>query len=81
MKLFIIVVGLLGFAFAAIAIKMFFIKGSVFTKSCSSVDVHGQKIGCSCGDMAPGEKCDKFEEHHGKGYNTHHHISTLKLKV
>ena len=81
MKLFILVFILLAIAFAGIAIKMFFVKGHVFTKSCSSVDVHGKKIGCTCGEKAEGEKCDKWEEHHGKGFNTHHHIKTVKLKT
>lgn len=81
MKLFLFVLLIVGFAFAAIAIKMFFIKGSVFTKSCSSMDVNGNKIGCTCGDKSPEEKCDKWEEHHGKGFNTHHHIATSKLKI
>ncbi len=47
-KLFLIAIGLLGIAFAGIAIKMFFIKGSQFKKTCAS-SLPGQTISCSCG--------------------------------
>jgi hypothetical protein len=50
LKLILVAVVLLSLAFAGIAIKMFFVKDSVFTKSCSSVDPNtGERIGCSCG--------------------------------
>jgi len=49
LKLVLLTVVILGIAFAAIAIKMFFIKGSEFKKQCSSMDAHGNRIGCSCG--------------------------------
>lgn len=65
MKLFILVFGLLALAFAMIGIKMFFIKGAMFTKSCSSVDSGGHKIGCTCGEKDPSERCENYEAHHG----------------
>jgi len=50
LKLIIVAIVLLSIAFAGIAIKLFFIKGSEFRKSCSSVDPQtGQQLGCSCG--------------------------------
>ncbi len=50
LKLILVAFVLLSIAFAGIAIKMFFFKGSTFTKSCSSVDPHnGQRMGCGCG--------------------------------
>jgi flagellar basal body-associated protein FliL len=49
-KVILIAIVLVGLAVAGIAIKMFFLKGSEFKKSCGSVDpVTGVKIGCSCG--------------------------------
>lgn len=50
LKLILVAVVLLSIAFAGIAVKMFFFKGSEFRKSCSSVDPQtGQRLGCSCG--------------------------------
>ncbi len=50
LKLILVAVALLSIAFAGIAIKMFFIKDSEFTKSCSSVDpATGKRIACGCG--------------------------------
>jgi len=50
LKLIVVTSLLLGLAFAGIAIKMFFIKGAEFRKSCSSVDPNtGKRMGCSCG--------------------------------
>lgn len=46
---------LLGIAIAGIAVRLFFVKGSEFRKSCSSVDPGtGQKLGCTCGGEAEG---------------------------
>jgi len=81
MKLFLLVIGLLGFAFAAIGIKMFLIKGGMFVKSCSSVDAGtGKRIGCTCGDKSSDERCENYEAHHGNG-ETARKIATLTLKV
>lgn len=81
MKVFMLVLGLLAFAWAAIAIKMFVIKGGMFTKQCSSVDTGtGVKIGCTCGDKSPEERCENYEAHHGSG-DTARKIATLNLKV
>lgn len=53
---------LVSIAFAGIAIKMFFIKGAEFKKTCgSSVDPKtGKPMACSCGSKAEGDtsKCD-----------------------
>ncbi len=49
-KLILVAIVLVGFAIAGIAVKMFFVKGHEFKKSCGSVDPHtGAKMGCSCG--------------------------------
>lgn len=49
LKLFLITIILVGIALAAIAIKMFVLKGGEFKKQCSSVDpTTGQRLGCSC---------------------------------
>jgi chitinase len=62
LKILLFSIAIIGIAFAGIAIKMFFIKGSEFKKQCSSVDAHGQKIGCSCGG---GEgSCERKEHDH-----------------
>ncbi|MFZ4399886.1 MAG: hypothetical protein ACOYO1_07620 [Bacteroidales bacterium] len=57
LKLFILAVLLIAIAFAGIAIKMFFIKGAQFKKTCNSIDPNGNKIGCSCKSNAL-ESCD-----------------------
>jgi hypothetical protein len=50
MKTLIPAIVLIGIAVLGIAIKMFFIKGSSFTKTCGSVDPKtGKKIACTCG--------------------------------
>jgi len=70
MKLLLLSTILIGLAIAGIAIKMFFIRGSQFTKSCSSVDVDadGRRVGCSCsGDGSDDRSCENYEKHHGKG--------------
>lgn len=61
MKALIPAILLIGIAVLGIAIKMFFIKGSTFTKTCGSVDPKtGQKVACTCGDDGGGKKtnCD-----------------------
>ncbi|MBK9290134.1 MAG: membrane or secreted protein [Bacteroidetes bacterium] len=52
LKIILLSVVLIGLGMAGIAIKMFFQKNGEFKKQCSSVDVNGQKIGCSCGGGA-----------------------------
>lgn len=70
-KLILITVVLMAIAFALIAIKMFFIKGAIFTKTCSS-DIEtneGTKLGCTC-ETNPDYICENYESHHGKdGHN------------
>lgn len=81
MKLFLIVVVLLAFAVASIAIKMFLVKGGMFVKTCSSVDTGtGRRIGCTCGDKSPEERCENYEAHHGSA-DTARRIATLNLKI
>jgi len=73
-KLILLSVVLMAAAFAMIAIKMFFIKGAIFTKTCSS-DIEtkeGTSLGCTC-EKNPGYVCENYEEHHGKGAQEHHH--------
>lgn len=69
MKLFLLVLILVGIAIAGIAVKMFFIKGAQFSKSCSSVetDSHGHRTACTCSAAGGGETtCENYEKHHGK---------------
>lgn len=49
LKILLLSVVIVGLGMAGIAIKMFVQKNGEFKKQCSSVDAHGQKIGCSCG--------------------------------
>ncbi|MHC1775823.1 MAG: hypothetical protein AB9834_10460 [Lentimicrobium sp.] len=59
-KVILIAIVLVGISIAGIAVKMFFIKGSEFKKSCGSVDPStGKKIGCTCStEGAPAGSCD-----------------------
>lgn len=43
LKLILLSIALIGIAFAGIAVKMFFIKGAEFKKSCSSAGANGQQ--------------------------------------
>jgi hypothetical protein len=53
LKLLLVAIVLIGIAFAGIAVKMFFIKGGQFRKSCSSIDPQtGKAMDCSCGGNA-----------------------------
>lgn len=62
LKLILLSVIIVGLAIAGIAIKMFFVKGGEFKKQCSSVDAHGQRVGCACGG---GEgSCERKSEEH-----------------
>ncbi len=61
LKLILIAIVVVGIAFAAIAIKMFFIRGSEFKKSCGSVDPEtGKRIACTCSsaESDTDEVCD-----------------------
>ncbi len=57
---------LVAIAFVGIAIKMFFIKGAEFKKTCgSSVDPKtGKPMACSCSSKTEGEvsQCDNSEK-------------------
>lgn len=71
-KLILITVVLMAIAFGLIAIKMFFVKGAVFTKTCSSdLESHdGKKMDCMC-EKNPDYVCENYELHHGKGAQKH----------
>ncbi len=48
-KVILLAIILVGIAFAAIAIKMFFIRGSEFKKACGTVDPKtGKPLPCTC---------------------------------
>lgn len=58
LKLILIVILLLGLAFAGIAIKMFFKKDGEFKKHCASKHPKtGESIGCVCGHGDGGSSC------------------------
>lgn len=66
LKLILITVVLIAIAFALIGIKMFFIKGAMFTKTCSSdmETADGKKMDCMC-EKNPDYICENYELHHG----------------
>ncbi len=66
-KLILVSVVLMSAAFALIGIKMFFIKGAIFTKTCSSdIEIKdGPSLGCTC-EKNPGYVCENYEDHHDK---------------
>jgi len=66
LKLILITIVLVAIAFALIAIKMFFVKDAVFTKTCSSDldDGSGKKMECMC-DKNPDYQCENYDLHHG----------------
>ncbi len=77
MKVFFLAFILIGIAFAAIGIKMFLIKGGAFVKQCSTIDTGTNKnIGCTCGEKSPEDRCENYEDHHGKGADAARHIHT-----
>ena len=64
LQLLLISIVLISFALAGLAIKMFFIKGAEFKKTCGSVDPKtGQKIGCTCGNEDGGGSCENKERY------------------
>jgi len=65
LKIFLISFVFIAIAILAIAIKMFFIKGGRFEKSCSSVDAQGKKAPCTCKSTGE-DKCENYEVHHKK---------------
>ena len=74
LKLILITTVLMAAAFALIGIKMFFIKGAVFTKTCSS-DLEtedGKKTQCMC-EKNPDYVCENYDLHHGEGAEAHSH--------
>ena len=64
-KLILLTIAVVAVAVVALGVKMFLVKGGTFTKTCSSVDAGGKKIGCSCKNT-PDEKCENLNKHHGK---------------
>ena len=84
MKVFFLAFILIGIAFAAIGIKMFLIKGGAFVKQCSTIDTGTNKnIGCTCGEKSPEDRCENYEDHHGKGADAarHIHSETMIIKT
>lgn len=82
MQQFFLALVLVGIAFAAIGIKMFVIKGGTFVKQCSTIDTGtNANIGCSCGEKDPEERCENYEEHHGKGADAARHIHTETMII
>ena len=82
MQEFFIVLVLIGFAFAAIGIKMFVLKGGEFVKQCSTIDTGTNvNIGCTCGEKSPEDRCEDYEDHHGKGADGARHIHTDTLVI
>jgi hypothetical protein len=66
LKVILLAIGIVGIAFAGIAIKMFFIKGAEFKKSCGSVDPKtGKPLACGC-KSSPEDAChnQQEQEHH-----------------
>jgi len=78
LKLLLLTIGLLAFAFAGFAIKMFFKKDGEFKKQCSTVDPHtGKNLGCSC-EGAPGDgSCRNDDEEEHEHHHHHHHPKTV----
>ncbi|MFH1120299.1 MAG: hypothetical protein V1775_10780 [Bacteroidota bacterium] len=63
-KILLIATVLIGLSVAGIAVKMFFLKGSEFKKSCSSIDPStGTKVGCSCSNN--GEQAGNCQNNKG----------------
>ena len=86
MQTFFVTMGLslimVAIAFSAIGIKMFLVKGGQFTKQCSTVDTGNTKIGRTCGAKDTEERCENFEEHHGKGADgAKRHIATETMII
>ena len=74
LKLILVTVVLMAIAFALIGIKMFFVKGAVFTKTCSS-DLEtsaGKKMDCMC-EKDPDYVCENYDLHHGGSTKEHSH--------
>lgn len=59
LKIILLTIVIVGLAFAGIAIKMFVQKNGEFKKQCSSVDAHGNRMGCGCGGGGSCERSDK----------------------
>ncbi|MCK5838189.1 MAG: hypothetical protein KAG99_00010 [Bacteroidales bacterium] len=59
-KVLLLTILLVGFAFLAIAVKMFFKKNGQFEKGCSTIDPKtGKRLPCSCGSSEESDNhCD-----------------------
>lgn len=65
LKLIIPAIILIALAMMGFAIKMFFIKGAQFKKTCSSIDTgNSEKIGCTCSTNTT-DTCENYQKHHG----------------
>ncbi|NOX84661.1 MAG: membrane or secreted protein [Chlorobi bacterium] len=70
LKILLIAIVIMAFAFAGFAVKMFFKKDGEFKKQCSSVNPKtGQPFGCVCGGESE-EKCKNKEK-----------VNELKIKI
>lgn len=69
LSLFLLTLGLLFLAFAAIAVKLILQKNGKFVKTCASIEFeNGETIGCVCkSKTGKHEDCPNYELHHGKG--------------
>ena len=73
MRLFILAIIIVGVSIAGLAIKMFFIKGGRFTKTCSSSNIEGmENTFCACNSQSEEEhsKCKYYKTHHPKEADT-----------
>ncbi|MBG0782943.1 MAG: membrane or secreted protein [Bacteroidales bacterium] len=64
LKLILLSIAIVGLAIAGIAIKMFVQKDGEFKKQCSSMDVHGNRVGCVCGGGEGSCENKSIEAHH-----------------
>ncbi len=63
-KLILLTIVIVGIAFAGFAIKMFVKKNGEFKKQCSSMDAHGNRVGCACGGGEGSCENKSLEPHH-----------------
>ncbi len=68
LKLILLSIILIGIALAGFAVKMFFIRGAEFKKSCSSTTPNGERLGCVCGGES---SCERQKD--GVEAKAHHH--------
>ena len=62
LKIIILSIIIIGIAVLALAVKMFFIKGGMFTKTCSSINEKGEKVPCTC-QKSGEDKCENYKHY------------------